>query len=31
MPHEGFVDPITSDGTRFHLNMPISELSEHVT
>ena len=31
MPHEGFADPITSDGTRFHSNMPVSELTEHVT
>ena len=31
MPYEGFVDPIISDGTRFRLNMPVSELTEHVT
>ena len=31
MPHEGYVDPITNDGPRFHSNMPISELTEHVT
>ena len=31
MPHEGFADPVTSDGTRFYLNMPVSELTEHVT
>ena len=31
MPHEGFADPVTSDGTGFHSNMPISELTEHVT
>ena len=31
MPHEGFVDPVTSDGTRFRLNMPISELTERIT
>ena len=31
MPHEGFADPITSDGTGFRLNMAISELIEHVT
>jgi len=30
MPHKGFADPVTSDGTRFHSNMPISELTEHV-
>ena len=29
MPPEGFVDPITHDGTRFHSNMPVSELTEH--
>ena len=28
MPHESFADPITSDGTRFCLNMPVSELTE---
>ena len=28
MPHEGFADPITSDGTGFRLNMPVSELIE---
>ena len=28
---EGFVDPITSDGIGFRSNMPISELTEHVT
>ena len=31
MPHEGFADPITNDGPGFHLNMPISELTERVT
>ena len=31
MPHEGFIDPVTSDGTRFCSNMPVSELTEHVT
>ena len=31
MPHEGFADPVTSDGTGFRLNMPVSELTEHVT
>ena len=29
MPHEGYADPITNDGPRFHSN--ISELTEHVT
>ena len=31
MPHEGFANPVISDGTRFHLNMPVSELTEHDT
>ena len=31
MPHEGYADPITNDGPRFHLDMSISELTEHVT
>ena len=31
MPHEGFADPITSDGTGFHSNMPVSELTELFT
>ena len=31
IPHEGFVDPIISDGTGFCSNMPVSELIEHVT
>ena len=31
MPHEGYADPITNDGPRFHSNMLISELTEHVT
>ena len=31
MPPEGFVDPITSDETGFHSNIPISELIKHVT
>ena len=31
MPHEGFTNPVTNDGPRFHLNMPVSELTEHVT
>ena len=26
-----FADPITNDGPRFHSNMPVSELTEHVT
>ena len=31
MPHEGYVDPITNDGPGFHSDMPVSELTEHVT
>ena len=31
MPHEGYADPVTNDGPRFHSNVPISELTEHVT
>ena len=31
MPHEGYADPITNDGPRFHSNMLDSELTEHVT
>ena len=31
MPSEGFANPIMSDGTGFHLNIPISELIKHVT
>jgi len=31
MPHEGFADPVTSNGTGFYLNMPVSELTERVT
>ena len=31
MPSEGFNDPVTSNGTKFCSNTPISELIEHVT
>ena len=31
MPHEGYADPVTNDGPGFHLNMPVSELTERVT
>ena len=31
MPHEGYADPVTNDGPRFHSDMPISELAEHDT
>ena len=31
MSHEGYADPIMNDGPGFHSNMPVSELTEHVT
>ena len=31
MPHEGYADPVTNDGPRFHSNVPVSELTERVT
>ena len=31
LPHEGYVDPVTNDGPGFHSDMPISELTEHIT
>ena len=31
MPPEVFADPITSDGTRFYSNIPVSELIRRVT
>ena len=31
MPLKGHADPITNDGPRFHLNMPVSELTKRVT
>ena len=31
MPREGFDDPVTNDGTEFCSNMPVSELTEHIT
>ena len=31
MPHEGSADPVTNDGPRLHLNVPISELTERIT
>ena len=31
MPPEGFADPVTSDGTEFYSNTPVSELIERVT
>ena len=29
MPHEGYADPVTNNGPRFHSNVPVSELTEH--
>ena len=31
MPHEGYANPITNDGPKFHSNMLVSELTECVT
>ena len=31
MSHEGYADPVMNDGPGFHSNMPVSELTEHVT
>ena len=31
MPHEGFADPIMSDGTGFCSNIPVSELIKRIT
>ena len=31
MPHEGYANPVTNDGPRFHSNMHDSEFTEHVT
>ena len=31
MPHEGYADPVTNNGPRFHSIIPVSELTEHVT
>ena len=31
MPHEGYANPVTNDGPRFHSNVPVSELTERVT
>ena len=30
MSQEGYADPITNDGPRFHSNMPVSEPTERV-
>ena len=31
MPHEGYANPIMNDGHEFHLDMPVSELTERIT
>ena len=31
MPHDGYADPVTNDGPRFHADMPVSELTERDT
>ena len=31
MPHEGYANPVTNDRPRFHSDMPVSELTEHVS
>ena len=31
MPHEGYIDPVMNDKPRFHLDMPVSELTRCVT
>ena len=31
MPHEGYADPVMNDGPGLHSNVPVSELTEHVT
>ena len=31
MPHEGYANPITNDGPRFHSNVPVIKLTERVT
>ena len=31
MPYEGYADPVTNDGSEFHSNVPVSELTERVT
>ena len=31
MPHKGYANPIMNDGPRFHLYMPVIELTEHDT
>ena len=31
MPHEGYADPVTNDGPRFHSDIPVRELNERIT
>ena len=31
MSQEGYADPVTNDEPGFHLIIPVSELTEHVT
>ena len=31
MSHEGYANPVTNDGPRFHSNVPVNELTERVT
>ena len=31
MSYEGYADPVTNDGHRFHSNVLVSELTESVT
>ena len=31
MPHEVYANPVMKNGPKFHSDMPISELAEHVT
>ena len=31
MSQEGYADPVMNDGPRFHLIIPVSELTERVT
>ena len=31
MPHEGYANPVTNNGPGFYLDIPVRELTEHVT
>ena len=31
MPHEGYADPVTNDGPKFHSDVPVIKLTECVT